>query len=115
MKLLPQILLQMKRKKKKKKTPIHSHGDEYYSGTVFSRFAVEEEEENEEKDEEETICTFASKGSLEKLKEFVDKGNVDINFVDSEGRSAIHYACDRGSFDIVQYLISKGVNVNLKV
>lgn len=34
---------------------------------------------------------------------------------DSEGRTPLHWAVDRGHFNVVELLISKGTDVNAKV
>lgn len=69
----------------------------------------------EEKDFEEGDDIFynVSENNLKKVMELIDEG-IDINIVDEDGLSALHWACDRGYLQIVEYLISKNANVNIE-
>ncbi|XP_054153772.1 myotrophin-like [Oppia nitens] len=50
-------------------------------------------------------------GDLESVIEQFESKKVDVN-ASLDGRSAIHYAADYGHTDIIEFLISKGVDLN---
>lgn len=39
---------------------------------------------------------------------------VDVNWTDSEGRTALHMAVDRNNLEIVEFLIKHGANLNIQ-
>jgi ankyrin repeat protein len=45
---------------------------------------------------------------------FIFFQNVDVNLA-IDGRSPIHYASDYGQADVIEYLISKGADVNVSI
>ncbi|CAG2112218.1 unnamed protein product [Medioppia subpectinata] len=51
-------------------------------------------------------------GDLDSVKELFESKKVDVN-ASLDGRSAIHYAADYGHKDIIEYLIGKGVELNV--
>ncbi|CAG2181300.1 unnamed protein product, partial [Oppiella nova] len=53
-------------------------------------------------------------GDLDSVKELFDSKEVDAN-ASLDGRSPIHYAADYGHKDIIEYLIGKGVDLNVSV
>ncbi|GAB0098987.1 uncharacterized protein DMENIID0001_148040 [Sergentomyia squamirostris] len=50
-------------------------------------------------------------GDLDQVKDLVEKKVVDINEA-IEGRTPLHFAADYGQSDVLEYLISKGADVN---
>lgn len=80
-------------------------------GPVFSTFVYEEEPGSELK--MDAIHTFAREGDEEKLIECIES-DVPINAKDSEGRTPLHWAVDRGHFHITSLLLRKNANVNAK-
>ena len=50
-------------------------------------------------------------GELDSTKEAVDKG-ADVN-TEINGRYPLHYAADYGQYDVLEFLIQKGADVNL--
>ncbi|KAK4790158.1 hypothetical protein SAY86_017462 [Trapa natans] len=79
-------------------------------GPVFSTFVHEETVDELKMD---AIHAFAREGEVANLAKCID-GGVNINVKDSEGRTSLHWAVDRGHFDVVELLISKGADVNAK-
>lgn len=65
--------------------------------------------------QEEKLHFAAEEGDLKKVKELVEQGR-DINAVD-EGMNItpLHYAVREEHYDVVEYLISIGANVNAHV
>lgn len=56
----------------------------------------------------------AESGKLSFVKSLINKGNVDINSQDDDGDSPLIEAVEKGSVEIVSYLLSKGADVSLK-
>ncbi|KAK4777318.1 hypothetical protein SAY87_017505 [Trapa incisa] len=79
-------------------------------GPVFSTFVYEETADDLKMD---AIHAFAREGEVDNLANCIDSG-VNINVKDSEGRTPLHWAVDRGHFNVVELLISKGADVNSK-
>ena len=44
----------------------------------------------------------------------IEKQNVDINIKDNDEKTPLHFACQEGNFPVVEYLISKGANIEAK-
>lgn len=80
-------------------------------GPVFSSFIYEEESGNELK--LDAIHAFAREGDMENLVKCVD-GGVSVDLKDSEGRTPLHWAVDRGHLDVTELLLSKNADVNAK-
>lgn len=53
-------------------------------------------------------------GKIERLKELIESGQVDINQTRWSGFSLLHRAAEIGCTEICVYLVNKGVNVNLR-
>ncbi|XP_042388426.1 acyl-CoA-binding domain-containing protein 2-like isoform X2 [Zingiber officinale] len=80
-------------------------------GPVFSSFVHEEMSEVDLK--LEAIHVFAREGKLGELLTRVANG-ASVNSRDSEGRTPLHWAVDRGHIDVVQTLLDKNADVNAK-
>ncbi|XP_014246826.1 myotrophin [Cimex lectularius] len=52
-------------------------------------------------------------GDLEYVKAFVESKEIDIN-KEINGRPPLHYAADYGQRDVIEYLVSKGADINAK-
>ncbi|XP_055329076.1 myotrophin-like [Paramacrobiotus metropolitanus] len=50
-------------------------------------------------------------GDLDSIRDFVEKKGVDIR-QPIDGRPPIHFAADYGQREVIEYLISKGADVN---
>lgn len=80
-------------------------------GPVFSSLMYEEESASELK--MDAIHVFAQEGDEEKLLKCIECG-VPLNLKDSEGRTALHWAVDRGHNNITSLLLNKNADVNAK-
>uniref|UniRef100_A0A6M2ESB2 ACB domain-containing protein n=1 Tax=Populus davidiana TaxID=266767 RepID=A0A6M2ESB2_9ROSI len=80
-------------------------------GPVFSTFVYEEESETELK--MDAIHAFAREGEVNNLLKCIDSG-VSVNLRDSEGRTPLHWAVDRGHLDIAEELVGKNADINAK-
>ncbi|KAJ9594080.1 hypothetical protein L9F63_014492 [Diploptera punctata] len=52
-------------------------------------------------------------GDLDQVKDIVEQKEIDVN-KEIDGRPPLHYAADYGQGDVIQYLLSKGADVNAK-
>ncbi|XP_065070835.1 myotrophin-like [Rhopilema esculentum] len=60
----------------------------------------------------EQLLWATKNGDMELLKDLVEKQNVSINTELLNGRMAIHYAADYGQLEVIEYLVSKGADMN---
>jgi ankyrin repeat protein len=54
---------------------------------------------------------FAPTGMLAAVKYLVEELGADVNAFDHEGNTALHHAAARGDVEMIEYLVSKGANV----
>ncbi|KAK4571143.1 hypothetical protein RGQ29_029821 [Quercus rubra] len=80
-------------------------------GPVFSTFVYEEESGNELK--MDAIHAFAREGEVDNLLKCIE-GGVSVHLKDSEGRTPLHWAVDRGHLNITELLLSRNADVNAK-
>lgn len=59
----------------------------------------------------ENLIWTVKNGELDDLKTAIESQNFEIN-QDINGRTLLHYAADYGQTEVVDYLISKGADVN---
>jgi len=60
------------------------------------------------------IFFLSSEGNIDKVKEIIIQQPDLINKKDENGLSLLHWACDRGQMNMVQWLIEQGININEK-
>lgn len=60
-----------------------------------------------------TVYTAARDGDLPTVQALVAQG-ADVNAVDANGSTALHFAADRGRTEVVRFLLDRGANVNAK-
>lgn len=80
-------------------------------GPVFSSFVYEEDSHNEAT--LEAIHDCAREGEIDNLRKYIGNG-VSVNLKDSEGRTPLHWAVDRGHANIVELLLNNHADVNAK-
>lgn len=78
-------------------------------GPVFSTFIYEDEPGNELK--LDALHAFAREGDAENLLKCIESG-VPVNVKDSEGRTPLHWAVDRGHLNVTALLLSRNADVN---
>jgi ankyrin repeat protein len=59
------------------------------------------------------LMYLANEGDLEGITELLDDGS-DVNFRDSDGRSALHIAACQGRTDVVELLLQRGAEVDVQ-
>ncbi|TYH52878.1 hypothetical protein ES332_D09G058500v1 [Gossypium tomentosum] len=62
----------------------------------------------------DAIHTFAREGELDNLLKCIESG-VSVHLQDSEGRTPMHWAVDRGHLKIAEALLSRNADVNAMV
>ncbi|ONK63971.1 uncharacterized protein A4U43_C07F20790 [Asparagus officinalis] len=80
-------------------------------GPVFSSFVHEEDSDSDLKLDAIHVC--AREGEAEKLVRHIENG-IPVNSRDSEGRTPLHWAVDRGHYNVVELLLKKNADVNAK-
>ncbi|XP_057798766.1 acyl-CoA-binding domain-containing protein 1 isoform X2 [Salvia miltiorrhiza] len=80
-------------------------------GPVFSTFVYEEESGTDLK--LDAIHAFAREGDEGNLVKCIES-DVPLNLKDSEGRTPLHWAVDRGHLNITALLLNKNADVNAK-
>lgn len=78
-------------------------------GPVFSTFVYEEGSDNELKLDD--IHVSAREGERDNLLKCIESG-ISVNLRDSEGRTPLHWAVDRGHVNVVELLVSRNADVN---
>lgn len=80
-------------------------------GPVFSSLILEEGSENDLR--LDAIHVSAREGEVDSLLKNIENGD-SVNLRDSEGRTPLHWAVDRGHLKLVEILLSKNADVNAK-
>ncbi len=62
----------------------------------------------------ETIFTAAKNGDLEAVKAIAARDPSRVNAVDDEKYTPLHWACIRAHWDVAEYLIEQGAELNLQ-
>uniref|UniRef100_A0A3B5LV18 Uncharacterized protein n=1 Tax=Xiphophorus couchianus TaxID=32473 RepID=A0A3B5LV18_9TELE len=60
------------------------------------------------------VCNLAFSGQFDKLKQSMLSDKTLVRKTDQDGRTALHWACSAGHTNIVEFLLSLGVEVNLQ-
>ncbi|GLJ42408.1 hypothetical protein SUGI_0878760 [Cryptomeria japonica] len=89
----------------------HQSGTRGAIGPVFSSFVSYEGSDDETK--LEIIHSYASEGDTTGLLQVLEHG-TPVDMKDSQGRTALHWAADRGQLKTLEILVSKGADINAK-
>ncbi|CAH3039923.1 unnamed protein product [Pocillopora meandrina] len=60
----------------------------------------------------EQLVWACKNGDLDQVKDIMEKPGFDVNAEILNGRSGIHFAADYGQSNVIEYLISKGADIN---
>ena len=60
------------------------------------------------------LLIISKKGDKEELYKLLQFKQININFQNENGWSALHFACDEGNLKIVEILIKSNIDLNLK-
>ncbi|KAK9665213.1 hypothetical protein RND81_14G098000 [Saponaria officinalis] len=97
--------------KKSRDTEMRSSESKGPMGPVFSSFIHEEESGNEL--QMDAVHGFAREGDVDNLLKCIENG-ISVNVKDSEGRTPLHWAVDRGHLPVIELLFKNDADVNAK-
>jgi len=92
------------------KVEMSSDAKQQQGMVVFSMPEIDDDSSSE--DEKEDLCTVARDDDISRLKELLQQNKFEVNSVDEEGMTALHWACDRGNKEVAEILIKHGADVN---
>lgn len=61
----------------------------------------------------ETVVDAAKNGDLQTVKTILDQDSTKLNATDENKYTALHWACMRAHWDVAEYLIDKGADLNV--
>ncbi|CAF0868234.1 unnamed protein product [Brachionus calyciflorus] len=61
----------------------------------------------------ESFIWSIKNGDLETISKYIDSNPKIINNL-IKGRTFLHYACDYGQKDLIEYLLNRGANINIQ-
>jgi len=64
--------------------------------------------------DQKTIFDWCKEGDLNKVRDLLTAGSVNVDGVDEEGLSLLHWASDRGHCSMVELLLGLGANINIQ-
>ncbi|XP_032802655.1 acyl-CoA-binding domain-containing protein 6 isoform X2 [Petromyzon marinus] len=64
------------------------------------------------REEDKTVFDHCKDNEVNRLAAALKQDAFDINQRDEEGRTLLHWACDRGHLETVELLLKRGANVN---
>lgn len=67
-----------------------------------------------QQNENDSIMWAIKNGDLDQVKELIEQKNFDVN-QEISARFPIHYAADYGQADVLDYLLSKGADANVRI
>ena len=59
------------------------------------------------------IHTACREGDLDQLRALVEQNGSDLDARDTYGRTAMHWACEEGHLEVLQYLIESGADIRI--
>lgn len=65
-----------------------------------------------QQNEDDRIMWAIKNGDLDQVKEIIEEKQFNVN-LEIAGRYPIHYAADYGQTDVLNYLLSKGADVDV--
>lgn len=66
-------------------------------------------------DSDKTVFDWVKEGEVQRVRNFLQKGGIDVNAVDAEGMGLIHWAADRDNVDMLKMLVEElKADVNLQ-
>lgn len=68
--------------------------------------------EEELSDQQKSIFDWCKEGNIDQVRQLLSHEGTNINQMDEEGLTLLHWACDRGHLEVVTLLLERKVNVN---
>ncbi|XP_041446452.1 acyl-CoA-binding domain-containing protein 6-like isoform X2 [Xenopus laevis] len=82
-----------------------------FGGPVVScLYKVQETLREEDKD----IFDYCRENNISRVSHALSTGIMDVNIADDEGRSLLHWACDRGHTQLVSVVLFHNAHINIQ-
>lgn len=107
--LFPNWAVGSSAKKKDEDSTVSASGSKGPMGPVFSSLMYEEDQGNES--ELGDIHVSAREGAMDDIEKHLAAG-IEVNLRDSEGRTPLHWAVDRGHLNAAEILVNANADVN---
>ncbi|XP_061016834.1 acyl-CoA-binding domain-containing protein 6 isoform X3 [Dama dama] len=82
-----------------------------FGGPVVSSLYHEEIIREEDKD----IFDYCRENNIDHITKVIKTKNMDVNMKDAEGRTLLHWACDRGHKELVTVLLQYRADINYQI
>ncbi|KAM5148479.1 acyl-CoA-binding domain-containing protein 6 [Mantella aurantiaca] len=66
------------------------------------------------RDEDKDIFDYCRENDVSRISHALATGAIDVNVADVEGRSLLHWACDRGHIELVSTLLFHNAHINMQ-
>ncbi|KAM4021841.1 acyl-CoA-binding domain-containing protein 6 [Anomaloglossus baeobatrachus] len=66
------------------------------------------------RDEDKDIFDYCRENDIPRISHGLSIGTIDVNVADDEGRSLLHWACDRGRTELVSILLFHNAHINMQ-
>ncbi|MDA3838253.1 MAG: ankyrin repeat domain-containing protein [Candidatus Delongbacteria bacterium] len=93
-------------------TPV-SYASYYNKNEILDFLLLQNGRKEDIKKKWPEIVRAAYNGNIKQINNFIS-ASIDVNTMNYLGRSALHYASERGNIELVEILINNGADVNLK-
>ncbi|ESP04084.1 hypothetical protein LOTGIDRAFT_84139, partial [Lottia gigantea] len=80
-------------------------------GIAVSRMVCEDDDID---DCDKTVFDWCKDGNVDKVKTCLNENTLNVDKLDEEGMSLLHWACDRGLYDMVEILLQYNADKNLQ-
>ncbi|XP_063795868.1 acyl-CoA-binding domain-containing protein 6 [Pseudophryne corroboree] len=90
--------------------PVEEHKTTFGGPVVSCLYHVQEILRDEDKD----IFDYCRENDISRISQALATGAIDVNVADEEGRSLLHWACDRGRTELVSILLFHNAHINMQ-
>ncbi|XP_075038380.1 acyl-CoA-binding domain-containing protein 6 isoform X2 [Mixophyes fleayi] len=90
--------------------PVEEHKTTFGGPVVSCLYQVQEILRDEDKD----IFDYCRENDISRISQALATGAIDVNVADDEGRSLLHWACDRGRTELVSILLFHNAHINMQ-
>ncbi|KAM9324752.1 acyl-CoA-binding domain-containing protein 6 [Gastrophryne carolinensis] len=90
--------------------PIEDHKTRFGGPVVSCLYQEQEILRDEDKD----IFDYCRENDISRITQALATGAIDVNVADEEGRSLLHWACDRGRTELVSLLLFHNAHINMQ-
>ncbi|KAM3914911.1 acyl-CoA-binding domain-containing protein 6 [Leptodactylus fuscus] len=97
-------------KPKESEEPVEKHKTIFGGPVVSCLYKAQETLREEDKD----IFDYCRENDITRISHGLATGVIDVNVADDEGRSLLHWACDRGRTELVSLLLFHNAHINMQ-